>query len=48
MITSIIFYGLAAYGSWTLGKKVWARVKEGNIKKRLLQSDTVKKLAGRK
>lgn len=48
MITSIIFYGLAAYGGWTLCKKVWIRVKDGNIKKRLLQSDTAKKLAGRK
>ncbi len=47
MITSIILYGLAAYGGWTLAKKVYTKVKGGNIKEKLLQSETVRRLAGR-
>lgn len=48
MITTLIFYGLATYGGLILGRKIWSKVKQGNIKRQLLQSKTVKKLAGRK
>lgn len=48
MITTLIFYGLATYGGWTLGKKIWSKVRKGNIKRQLAESKTIRKLAGRK
>ena len=45
---ALILYCLAAYGGWTLVKKARNRIKRGNLKRQLLESNTVKRLAGRK
>lgn len=52
MFTTLILYGLATYGGVVLvkkvGKKVFAVLKGGNVKEKLLTGKTMKKLAGRK
>ena len=45
---SLLLYGLAVYGAWTLVKKVRNVFKKGDVKRQLLESETMKRLAGRK
>lgn len=45
---TIILYSLATYGGWTITKKAYKLIKEGDFKNRALKSEAVKKLAGRK
>ena len=48
MVFEILLYSLAVYGGWTFVKKVRRVFKQGSMKRQLLESKTLKRLAGRK